>query len=128
MKRIKLNAGEYLALERNTLIHSGVPEYKVEYIAVPSENIGVALCRSKDGRQDYHWLDVLWCVSMGNDGEKALEDVIKEQNRIEQLLLNKGVDEVICLFWNDIFTFAYNKEWRGTTWSLVLSFYDRSKQ
>jgi hypothetical protein len=53
---------------------------------------------------------------MGNDGNETLELVIKEQNRIERLLLNKGVDEVICLFWYDILTFRYDQGWRGCTW------------
>ena len=111
MKRIRLNDGELLALERNVLKHNGIPKYVVEYYAVPSDNTEVLLCHSKSNRQDYRWMLVLWAEETGANGEEVLSQVVEKQKNIERLLKNKGVDEVLCLFWNDVFVFPNDGAW-----------------
>lgn len=122
MKKIKLNDGEYLSADDGGLYgilkHRNIPEYKILYYALPSENCGIILeshqyYRRKSIRRAYHNLDGIQIIRYHTDKDEAFSAVLKEQKRIETLLRNKGVGDVLCLFWNDAFVYHCEPEWIG---------------
>jgi len=129
MKRIKLTAGYHVMLENDILKHPHVPKYVVDYYVMPSENIKISdcdkdsgifasICGTKSQIQEAHCLRPLFSLARSNDKEGTRRKVVEHQELLEKLLLNKGVDDVICLSYNEICTIECDQPLRENTWKM----------